>query len=140
MLSNTAEYALRAVLYLAANSEDTPIRAPDVATALHIPPNYLGKILHGLARADVLKSARGKRGGFELAAAPEDIPLISVVSVFDRVAETRSCLLGRQECSDHHACAAHQRWKTVSEQIATFFRETTVADLLIAPNTLGRRS
>ena len=50
----------------------------------------------------------------------------------DRVrfgSEGRVCLLGKPVCSDHSACAAHTKWKTVSERNADFFRDTTVADL-----------
>lgn len=130
MLSSTAEYALKAVLYLANHAEEQPVRVGDVAEALGIPRNYLSKILHELARDGVLSSSRGKHGGFQLAHPPEELSLLTVVQRFDRIAEERSCLLGRPQCSDRHACAAHWRWKAVSEQVSTFFRETTVADLM----------
>lgn len=130
MLSNTAEYALKAVLYLATHAADQPVRVGDAAAALGIPRNYLSKILHELARDGVLVSSRGKHGGFQLATRPEELSLLAVIQRFDHIAEERRCLLGRTQCSDRHACAAHWRWKAVSEQISTFFRETTVADLM----------
>lgn len=130
MLSSTAEYALKAVLYLANNAREQPVRVGEVAEALGIPQNYLSKILHELARDGVLTSSRGKHGGFQLAHPPDKLSLLTVVQRFDRIAEERSCLLGRPQCSDRHACAAHWRWKAVSEQVSTFFRETTVADLM----------
>lgn len=130
MLSSTAKYALRAVLYLAEHGEDEPLQVGVIAEALGIPRNYLSKILHELARANVLSSARGKGGGFRLTANPRSVPLLTVVEVFDEFNGNRRCLLGRDECSDHTPCAAHGHWKTLSEQISMFFRETTVADLL----------
>ncbi len=130
MLSSTAKYALRAVLYLAEHGEDEPLQVGLIADALGIPRNYLSKILHELARSGVLVSARGKGGGFRLVAPPQAVPLLSVVEVFDQFNGNRRCLLGREECSDHSPCAAHVHWKTLSEQISMFFRETTVADLL----------
>lgn len=130
MLSQTAEYALRAVLYLAEHADERPLRVGETASALRIPRNYLSKIFHQLARAGVLVSLRGKAGGFRLAAPPERVPLIRIVTLFDRVEGQRRCLLGRPQCSDRTACAAHTRWKDVAERIAQFFRETTLADLL----------
>ncbi|OGU07855.1 MAG: hypothetical protein A2W29_07100 [Gemmatimonadetes bacterium RBG_16_66_8] len=130
MLSNTAEYALKAVLYLAERHGGPPVRAGEMADALRIPRNYLAKILHELARSGVLTSARGKLGGFRLARRPREIPLLMVVSRFDRIEARRSCLLGKRECTDRHPCAAHGRWKALGEQTAAFFRDTTVADLL----------
>jgi Iron-dependent Transcriptional regulator len=57
MLSQTAEYALRAVLYLAADASGQPVRVSEMATELGIPQNYLSKILHLLARGGVLASS-----------------------------------------------------------------------------------
>ncbi len=130
MLSSTAEYALQAVLYLAKTAMDQPVRVGQAASALGIPRNYLSKILHELARDGVLVSSRGKLGGFQLASDPDELSLFAVVHRFDHIAEERRCLLGRNQCSDRNACAAHWRWKSVSEQITTFFQETTVGDLM----------
>jgi len=130
ILSSTAEYALRAVLFLAERGESGPVPAAEVSAALKIPPNYLGKILHELARAKILASSRGKRGGFVLAVKPERLPLLKVVSLFDDFSQERRCLLGRSRCNDQTPCLAHNQWKDVSEQVTTFFRETTVGHLL----------
>jgi Rrf2 family protein len=81
----------------------------------------------------VLHSTRGPRGGFRLAAPPERITLAEVVGPF-LPAEGRACVLGRSRCSDAAPCAAHHRWKLVAERMRTFFGETTVADLIAAPN------
>lgn len=130
MLSQTAEYALRAVLALAERADDRAVRVGEMAQALRIPHNYLSKILHRLARAGVLTSTRGKMGGFQLAVPADRLHLYEIVAPFDRVDERRRCLLGRPQCSDRTACAAHSRWKDVADTVATFFRDTTVADLL----------
>jgi Rrf2 family protein len=130
MLSQTAEYALRAVLYVAEHAADRPVRVAEMAGALGIPRNYLSKILHQLARTGVLVSLRGKAGGFQLGVRPNRLALGAVVMPFDRIEQRRRCLLGRPQCSDHTACGAHVRWKDVADAVADFFRDTTVADLL----------
>lgn len=140
MLSQTAEYALRTVLFIAQQApEHGPVAAETIADALGIPRNYLSKTLHRLAQAGVLASARGKGGGFTLAAPPERIPLVEVVGLFDQVQTARACLLGRPVCSDRTACEAHAQWKDVSERVAAFFRDTTVGDLLGRPPAAPRR-
>ena len=130
MLSQTAEYALRATLYLAEHAEDRPVRVGEMADALRIPQNYLSKILHQLARGGVLISLRGKAGGFRLAVPPEHLALGRIVAPFDGMEARRRCLLGRPQCTDRTACAAHTRWKDVADKVAGFFSDTTVADLL----------
>lgn len=134
MLSGTAQYALRAVLYLAERG-DGPVGVGHLARTLGVPKNYLSKILHRLVRARILRSARGRNGGFELAVAPARLRLLRVVALFDDLTARRRCLLGRRECGDRIACPVHWRWKRIAEQLAEFFRATTVADLLRnAPN------
>ena len=130
MLSQTSEYALRAALALAAQPEGRSLGAGRLAVMLDIPQNYLSKTLHQLARAGVLESNRGKTGGFRLARPADRITLLEVVTLFDDVTGRRICLLGRPVCSDQAPCAAHRRWKAVTERTATFFRETTLADLM----------
>jgi Rrf2 family protein len=130
MISKTGEYALRAVLHLAQRGGAQPQRASDIARDLGVPANYLSKILHALARAGTLVSERGPGGGFRLAKPASDLALAEVLEPFDPMARERTCLLGRPECSDQSACVVHERWKRVSEPVARFFRETTIADLL----------
>ena len=90
MLSQTAEYALRAVLAIAAREgEGSPARAAALAGELGVPANYLSKTLHQLAKAGVLRSTRGKHGGFRLRRPPNQITMLEVVNQFDDVAAER---------------------------------------------------
>jgi Rrf2 family protein len=130
MLSKTSEYALRAVLFLARQPRDRPVRAGDVAAGLDVPANYLSKILHTLSRAGVVTSERGPRGGFRLARSADRTTLAEVVSPFDEISSKELCLLGRRRCNDDHPCSAHARWREVFEPVTNFFRETMVAELL----------
>lgn len=130
MLSQTAEYALRAVLYVAQHGTHRLVQVNEMARALRIPQNYLSKTVHALARQGVLVSTRGKAGGFRLAVPADRLYVVQVVAPFGSLGETRHCLLGRPQCNDRTACAAHTKWKLVAERVAEFFRETTVAELL----------
>jgi len=129
MLSQTSEYALRAVVYLAERGGDQPVRADEIGAALGIPANYLSKTLNVLVRRKVLSSMRGPTGGFRLAVRPEELVLLKVVEPFDPIVQRRQCLLGRKECSDRTACQAHDAWKQTSEVVTRFFRTTTGADI-----------
>jgi Rrf2 family protein len=132
MLSQTAQYALRAVLYLAARGDrDELVKIDEIAEELRMPRNSLSKTLHTLGRAGVLASTRGPSGGFRLAVAPERLSLARVVAPFDTIGQQeRQCILGRATCSDARPCTAHDSWKTVSQRVHGFFRDTSVAELL----------
>lgn len=130
-LFQTSEYALRAVLYIAAH--ERAVQVGEIASAVGIPRNYLSKTLHRLARAGVLASTRGPSGGFRLAVAPEQLTLDGIIAPFADGREDR-CLLGRGTCGEVVDCPVHARWHPVASQLRQFFATTTVAALLAPPS------
>ncbi len=139
MVSQSAEYALRAVLFLTEHTGEGPLRADAIAAALEIPRNYMGKILHALAKAHVLDSVRGPSGGFTVAVSEAELTLYDIVAPFGEMPEQRSCLLGQEDCSDEAPCTLHPHWKGISEQITAFFRETTIAKIRAASAAAVKR-
>ncbi len=129
ILGSTTQYAFRAVLYVAAHSDRTPVRVDEIAEELRVPRNYLSKTLHVLAREGILRSGRGPKGGFQLARPPHEITFAQIAAPFDDVIERR-CLLGRAQCGWKNPCSAHPRWEAIAISIRDFFSGTTVADLL----------
>ena len=132
VLPQTAEYAMRAVLHIAAH--DRPVRVGEIASELDVPQNYLSKTLHQLARDGVLSATRGPAGGFRLAITPERLTLQRIISLF-ATAGGRRCILGHGICGRVPACPAHARWAPVAEQMRDFYEATTVADLLPAASS-----
>lgn len=137
MLSQTAEYALRAVLFLA--DRGGPATVDEIAERVEVPRNYLSKTLHRLAREGVLASSRGKGGGFRLAVDPHRLTLLRVVEPFHEVSAQRRCLLGRPQCNDRAPRPAHHQWRAAGERISEFFRERTVGDLVSGGSVARRR-
>lgn len=131
LISKTAQYAISAVLHIARETDrGGPARAGEIAETIGLPRNYLSKILHVLTRAGILTSERGPRGGFRLARPAAETVLADLLLAVDPAVLQATCLLGNPHCSDSSACAVHERWKQVREPVCSFFRETTVADLL----------
>jgi Rrf2 family protein len=128
MLTQTAEYALRVVLFIATEGKGEPIRVDTIAEELAVPRNYISKVMHSLGQSGLLSSTRGPRGGFVLARPAEEITLAEVIDRFDPLEDR--CLLMRRRCSDAEPCMAHHRWREVAVQLRAFFRETTVADIV----------
>lgn len=137
-LPQTAEYALRAVSYIAEHQTDGPVPVWAVAQALGAPQNYLSKTLNELGALGILRSVRGARGGYLLGAPAAEIRLESIVNAYLPATKHR-CIMGRTRCHDDSPCGAHRRWKEVREVTAAFFVELTVGDLLPAqPSTPAR--
>jgi Rrf2 family protein len=134
ILSQTTEYALRAMLFIAAK-HPMPVRASELAAALGLPRNYLGKTLGRLVQARVLSSARGTTGGFRLGRDAAAITLHDVLQPFSPN-EPRRCLLGIGACGHNPHCAVHHHWLPAATVIDRFFTSTTIADLVAAPDRL----
>ncbi|MCX7624554.1 MAG: Rrf2 family transcriptional regulator [Thermomicrobium sp.] len=133
MLSRTSRYALLAAIVLAQRPGEW-LTARQLALATGIPANYLTKILHAMARARLLRSQRGREGGFRLARPPDRIALMEIVSLFEEPNFASYCLLGTGACPADRPCVAHARWLGVIEAVSRFLDETTVAEIARTPD------
>ena len=115
MLSQTSDYALRAVLVIAREFEKRSVRADEIARATGAPANYLSKTLNALAKAGVLTSARGPQGGFSLAVPPESLTLARIIDCFEFRKPTNHCILGGGPCNPGVPCSAHHRWTQINQ-------------------------
>lgn len=130
MLSQTAEHAIRALLYLAGEAADRAASVDEVAKAIGAPRNYLAKTLNALARTDIVTASRGPGGGYRLDLAPAAVPVSRIMDEFDPPAARVMCLLGGRPCDADHPCAAHDRWIAMWDLSREPLRSTTLADLL----------
>jgi Rrf2 family transcriptional regulator, cysteine metabolism repressor len=90
-LTNRCEYGLLALIYLARQAPDKMIHGEEIAQAQNIPKRFLQQILHNLKRAKLIRSGKGKLGGYGLARPPEEITLAEVIRLFEGpLAPTRS--------------------------------------------------
>ena len=128
MLNQSAEYALRATLYIA--NQGQACKASAVAQALGVPGNYLAKVLNQLARVGVLRSERGPTGGFWLAVPANELTLESIVEPFQQRQVPARCLMGDRACNRARPCAAHQHWSHIKSSFTSRLRHTTLAELV----------
>jgi Rrf2 family protein len=130
MLNQSAEYALRAMLYMA-QGDGGAYKASSISNALGIPPAYLGKVVQQLVKAGVLRSVRGPNGGFSLIRSPGQISLREIAAPFQTLKPRSQCLLGNRPCDRAQPCAAHERWRHLNDVVAIQLDNTTLADMLM---------
>jgi len=82
-ISNKSRYGITALLALAEfyNSGLLPIK--DIASRCDIPHQFLEQIFNRLGKAGIIKSTRGKNGGYELAKPPEQITVLHIVNALE---------------------------------------------------------
>lgn len=129
LYSATTEYAIRALAYMATLPPGQRILARDLADATRVPRQFLGKILHRLARHGLLESAKGRGGGFRFARPPESIRLAEVVDLVEGPDLLGHCVLGLESCDDTQPCPLHDHWDVVREKMRDRMHGATLADL-----------
>ncbi len=129
MLTQTSEYALRAMVYLARQAEGRFAGVKEIAAATGVPANYLAKILQQLARTGVLDSQKGFGGGFRPARKLAEINLLEVVDPLENITKFRQCVLGQRLCNDAVACPLHESWKRISGEYLGALTNTTLQDV-----------
>jgi Rrf2 family protein len=133
MISQTVEYALRAVVYLAGQAPSART-TDEVAAATKVPKAYLSKVLQGLARAGVVQSRRGIGGGVALVKTPEALTILEVVNAVEPVGRISSCPLGL-ESHGVRLCPLHRRLDDALAAVERAFGTTTLAEVLAEPTT-----
>jgi Rrf2 family nitric oxide-sensitive transcriptional repressor len=133
MISQTAEYALRAIAHLASQPAVAQT-TQQIADTTHVPPPYLSKVLQALGRAGMIRSQRGLHGGFLLVKDPETLTVYDVVQAVDPLQRITTCPLGLK-AHGTHLCPLHRRLDDALSLVEQSFRDSTMADLLREPTT-----
>ena len=128
-VSQTAQYALRAMMALAALRPGETIPARDLSRSTGIPSAYLSKIMRRLAAAGLLRARKGHGGGFRLSRGLSRIKLRDVIEAAGGALERDVCIFGGGRCDPQAPCPLHDSWSELNEAFHTWARRTTLQDL-----------
>ncbi len=125
MLSQTSEYALRAMVCLAANG-DGLTATPELAKAATVPHNYLAKVLQMLAAADLVSGRRGVGGGYRLCREAAQIKLLDIVNAVD----PSKWLRVSPPATDPALDSLQRTLDRASHSVVRVLGQTTLADVI----------
>lgn len=133
MFSQTAEYALRTVVYL---SEQAPLAqtTDQIAVNTLVPKPYLSKVIQGLCRANIVQAKRGIGGGVALVKTPSDLTILDVINAVEPIVRIRECPLALKTHGEH-LCPLHRQMDETLAMIETTFQGTTLAEILDEPTS-----
>jgi len=103
-MTRGADYGLLGILYLARQPRERIVLISEVAEAQGVPESYLAKIFQDLAKAGLVRSHRGARGGFTLARSPRDITLRQIIEAIEGPIALNRCLDPREGCASSAHC------------------------------------
>ena len=129
-ITRQADYAVRAVLYLARQENAERAATSAIAKEQRIPPSFLAKIISQLSIAGLLHTSRGARGGVTLAREAKDISLLEVVEAIDGPIQLNECASDENNCLFSRGCPLHSVWCEAQEKLVTQLKSTNFADLI----------
>lgn len=124
------DYGVRALVDLALNGADGPVRASEIAGRAAIPEQYLAQVLHALSKSGFTRSQRGPHGGHFLAKAPSEIRLSGVMASLGGSETPVACLADNAICIHSQCCAQQEVWRAVAEAVFAILHSTTIEDLV----------
>lgn len=124
--TKTGEYAIRAILFLARQSEDALVMSSEVAKQEEIPSHYLAKILQRMAKYGYVDSFKGRGGGFKITKLALDSSILEIVERIEGPVITLKCVTGLKECSDEAPCPLHDEWSELRDRIHNLISSKSV--------------
>ena len=130
MISTKGRYALRVMIDLVQNSDSGFISLKDIAERQAISMKYLEMIVSILNRGKMVKSQRGKAGGYQLMKEPSEYTVGSIIKLAEGSLAPVSCLEEGGSCDRMADCVTYPLWKKLDEVIDEYLENITLEDLV----------
>jgi Rrf2 family protein len=126
-ITRQADYALRAMLYLANHDPEKNAATSEIARIQHIPSSFLAKIISQLSIAGLIKTSRGAKGGVAMARTPEKISLLEVVEAIDGPIALNECTGAVSACPFGDECPLRPLWCETQAELVNKLKATNFA-------------
>jgi len=142
-LTREADYAVRAMLALAAHSTSEPLNSRRIAEDWQIPARFLVQVLGRLSDHGLVTAVIGRNGGYRLGRPAAEISLLDVVTAIDEQPIDRRCVLRGGRCRPDGSCPVHEAFTAARdrflEELETRSLETVLAASGWTPAVEGAR-
>lgn len=132
-ITRQADYALRAMLFLAKNPTNERASTSHIAEIQQIPPSFLAKIISQLSIAGLIHTSRGARGGVSLARSVEDISVLDVIEAIDGPISLNDCSHSKDGCPFGEECPLQPIWCEAQSDLVNKLHDTKFSQLISEP-------
>jgi Rrf2 family protein len=129
-ITRQADYALRAMIYLARLEPNQRAATSQIAQEQHIPPSFLAKIISQLSIAGLIHTSRGARGGVSMARTPGEVSILEVVEAIDGPIALNECTAISGSCQFGENCPMRPIWCDTQAELVEKLRNTNFAQVL----------
>ncbi|SDE47256.1 transcriptional regulator, BadM/Rrf2 family [Pricia antarctica] len=131
MFSKACEYGIKATIYIALQSlQGRRVSLKEIAEKVGSPTAFTAKILHQLAKNDILDSTKGPTGGFQIEKKRiDDIKLADIVFAIDGESIYEGCGLGLDRCNANKPCPVHDKFVVIRDELKQMLQNTSLFEL-----------
>jgi Rrf2 family transcriptional regulator, iron-sulfur cluster assembly transcription factor len=133
-LSTRGRYGTRLMVELAKNYGKGPTSIAEISRRQDIPIKYLEQLIIPLKKADLVRSARGPKGGHMLGVSPEKINLWDILSLLETKSSLVDCLVDEGVCPHTGTCPVRPIWGKALDALVQIFRTTSLQDVANSPS------
>lgn len=128
MFSKTAEYALRATIFIAQKGTiDNKLSIDEISKAIDSPQSFTAKVLQMLTKENkIVSSSRGPHGGFYMTNQSKKLSALAILEAVHEDGILKKCVLGLMQCSEVNPCPMHAEYKLIKENLIQLFEKKTI--------------
>jgi len=128
--SQSVDLALHALWFMARNTPDQPVMIKDVALGVRASESYMARVMLWLTKAGILKSIRGKKGGFIFIKSPDKVTIADVVLAIDTDLAEYNCPRDERGCAPDYCCALVSLFQDAQQEMLNVLKRMTIADIV----------
>ncbi|MHB8111455.1 MAG: RrF2 family transcriptional regulator [Syntrophorhabdaceae bacterium] len=130
-ISTKGRYGLRAMIDLTINgAAGTPVLLSDIAKRQEVSEKYLEHIFSTLHKGGIVKSQRGRKGGYMLNRTPDRITLRDIITILEGPCDLVDCVNDTSACSKSNDCISRDVWENLGHKIEEILSSYTLASLV----------